>query len=138
MLNTNTNNNNDNNNNNISANENQSVRCTVCFTNQNECLLQCFLKQKQSFEKFHFTVRRNSYITSKIETTEVKIFENFLQIHRFQNRLLPLTQCWDRHVFLPQVVTFGMFLTVKLVGGRFFSKQFFQGCSQFSFQTYKI
>ena len=47
---------------------------------------------------------------------------------KFQKCPLPLAQCWDRHAFLPQVPTSTTFPTLKVGGGGFFSKYFFQGC----------
>ena len=51
-----------------------------------------------------------------------------LRFKKFQKCPLPLTQCWDRHAFLPQLPTSTTFPTLKVGGGGFFSKYFFQGC----------
>ena len=58
--------------------------------------------------------------------------EKYLRISprfkKFQKCPLPLAQCWDRHAFFPQVPTSTTFPTLKVGGGGFFSKYFFQGC----------
>ena len=57
-----------------------------------------------------------------------KYLRIFLRFKKFQKCPLPYAQCWDRHAFLPQVPTSTTFSTLKVGGGGFFSKYFFQGC----------
>ena len=92
------------------------IKINVCFNN--------FQNENKVLESLIFQSEEVSTPLQKLRQWWKKYLMISLRFKKFQ-----LAQCWDRHAFLPQVPTSATFSTLKVGGGGFFSKYFFQGCS---------
>ena len=96
------------------------IKINVCFNN--------FQNKNQVVESLIFLSEKVCKLLQKLRQWWKKYLRISLRFKKLQKCPLPLAQCWERHAFLPQVPTFTTFPTLKVRGGGFFSKYFFQDC----------
>ena len=103
-------------------NRNTRPRCAICSKST--------IKTAERHHWHHSVVLNVNF--ELLSNLVLQWWKKYFRIsHRFkkiQKCPFPLAQCWERHAFLPQVPTSTTFPTLKVGGGGYFSKYFFQGC----------